>query len=175
MTGPAAEVGRDAFRAAMSRFATGVTVVTARGTHPHAMTVNALASVSLDPPLLLVCVEQEARLHDVVLADGRFGVSVLAQQQARISDWLATRGRPLVGQLAQVPTRTGEVLGVPLVEGSLVQLECEVHAAHPAGDHTIVVGAVRGLTTDPGAGEPLLWFASAYRALADGPPPPPGR
>lgn len=163
-------VARDAFRAAMGRFATGVTVLTARGTHPHAMTVNAVASVSLDPPLLLVCVEEEARLHDAVLSDGRFGLSVLAQHQARVSDWLATRGRPLVSQLAQVPTRTGPVLGVPLVEGSLVQLECEVHAAHPGGDHTIVVGAVRGVTTDPEA-EPLVWFASAYRALAEGPPP----
>lgn len=162
-------VARDAFRSAIGLFATGVTVVTARGRHPHAMTANAVASVSLDPPLLLVCLEQDARVHDAVLEDGRFGVSVLAAAQVRISDWLATRGRPLLGQLSQVPTCTGEVLGLPLVSGSLVRLECEVDAAHPAGDHTIVVGAVRGLTVAAGAADPLVWFASGYRGLADGP------
>lgn len=157
-------VPRDAFRTAMGRFASGVTVVTARGRHPHAMTANAVASVSLDPPLLLVCLEQDARVHDAVLEDGRFGVSVLAADQERVSRWLATRGRPQVAQLSQVPTVTGPVLGLPLVAGSLVRLECEVQAAHPAGDHTIVVGAVRGLgATD---GDPLLWFGSGYRRLA---------
>lgn len=160
------DVGRDAFRAAMGRFATGVTVVTARGVHPHAMTANAVASVSLDPPLLLVCVEQEARLHDAVLADGRFGLTVLSEEQGRISDWLATRGRPLVGQLSQVPTTAGPVLGVPLVDGGLVQLECEVHAVHPEGDHSIVVGAVRGVTVAEGSRDPLLWYGSGYRTLA---------
>lgn len=158
----------EAFRAAMSRFATGVTVVTApgRGGHTHAMTANAVASVSLDPPLLLVCVEQEARVHDAVLATGRFGVSVLAADQARISDWLATRGRPVVGQLDQVPHRTGGVLGVPLIEGSLVAMECEVDAVHPAGDHTIVVGAVRSVDSSTQVTDPLLWFGSTYRRLA---------
>ena len=160
-------VERDRYRAAMGRFATGVTVVTARGRHPHAMTANAVASVSLDPPLLLVCLEQDARVHDAVLEDGRFGVSVLAEGQGRVSDWLATRGRPLVGQLAQVPTTAGAVLGVPLVDGALAQLECEVDAAHPAGDHTIVVGRVRGLVLPDHEAEPLVWFASAYRRLAD--------
>lgn len=158
-----------AFRSAIGRFATGVTVVTARGRHPHAMTANAVASVSLDPPLLLVCLEQDARVHDAVLEDGRFGVSVLGADQVRISDWLATRGRPLVGQLSQVPVVTGAVLGLPLVAGSLVRLECEVEAAHPAGDHTIVVGAVRGLGTGPGTADPLVWFASGYRGLTEAP------
>lgn len=162
----APEVGRDEFRAAMGRFATGVTVVTARGVHPHAMTANAVASVSLDPPLLLVCVEQEARLHDALVADGRFGVTVLAEGQERISDWLATRGRPLVGQLSQVPTTPGPVLGVPLVTGGLVQLECEVRAVHPEGDHSIVVGVVRSAAVAEESREPLLWYASGYRTVA---------
>ncbi len=163
---PPGEVERVGYRTAMGRFATGVTVVTARGTHPHAMTANAVASVSLDPPLLLVCIEQDARVHDAVLEDGRFGVSVLAQDQARISHWLATRGRPLFGQLDQVPTSTGAVLGVPLVDGALTTLECEVTAAHPAGDHTIVVGAVRGLVLPVHQAEPLVWFSSSYRSLS---------
>lgn len=162
-------VGRDAYRAAMGRFATGVTIVTARGRHPHAMTANSVASVSLEPPTLLVCIEQDARVHDAVLEDGRFGVSVLAQDQGRISDWLATRGRPLVGQLDQVPTEAGGALGVPLVRGALAQLECEVTAVHPVGDHSIVVGTVRALSLPDHEGEPLVWFASAYRRLASGP------
>ena len=162
-------VAGEAFRGAMGRFATGVTVITARGRHPHAMTANAFASVSLDPPLLLVCLEQDARVHDAVLEDGRFGVSVLGADQTRISDWLATRGRPLVAQLSQVPVVTGAVLGLPLVVGSLVRLECEVQAAHPAGDHTIVVGAVRGLGTGPLTADPLVWFAGGYRTLSEAP------
>ncbi|WP_380166099.1 flavin reductase family protein [Jannaschia sp. R86511] len=166
--GTGGPVGRDAYRAAMGRFATGVTIVTARGRHPHAMTANSLASVSLDPPTLLVCVEQDARVHDAVVDDGRFGVSVLGADQARISDWLASRGRPLVGQLDQVPTVTGAVLGLPLVAGALAQLECEVSAVHPAGDHSIVVGTVRGLTLPEHQDDPLVWFASAYRRLAGG-------
>ena len=156
-----------AFRSAMGRFATGVTVVSARGRHPHAMTANAVTSVSLDPPLLLVCLDQEARVHDAVLEDGRFGVSVLGADQVRISDWLATRGRPLVGQLSQVPVVIGEVLGMPLVAGSLVRLECEVEAAHPAGDHTVVIGAVRGLDAGAGPADPLVWFGGGYRTLGD--------
>ena len=161
----AGPVTREAYRSAMARFATGVTVVTARGRHPHAMTANALASVSLAPPLLLVCLDQDARVHDAVLEDGRFGVSVLAEDQQPASRWLSTRGRPQVAQLSQVPTLTGAVLGLPLLAHSLVRLECEVEAAHPAGDHTIVVGAVRGVETSPG--EPLVWFASRYRRLAE--------
>lgn len=152
----------------MSRFATGVTVVTARGRHPHAMTANAVASVSLDPPMLLVCIEQDARVHDAVVDDGRFGVSVLAAGQTGISDWLALRGRPLIGQLDRVPTDTGPVLGVPLVRGSLARMECEVRDVHPAGTHSIVVGTVVGLGVADGDLEPLVWFASAYRGLAKG-------
>jgi len=162
-------VTRDLYRSAMGRFATGVTVVTARGRHPHAMTANAVASVSLEPPMLLVCIEQDARVHDAVVEDGRFGVSVLAQGQGRISDWLASRGRPLVGQLDQVPTETGAVLDLPLVRGALAQLECEVTDVHAAGDHSIVVGTVRGLTLGEHEDDPLVWFASAYRGLSHGP------
>lgn len=158
-------MGRDTYRAAMSRFATGVTVVTARGTHPHAMTANAVASVSLDPPLLLVCLEQDARVHDAVLDDGRFGVSILSERQGRISDWLATRGRPLIGQLDQIPTTPGAVLGVPLVRDCLISVECEVDASYPAGDHTIVVGAVRAVEVHDKDSAPLIWFASSYRKL----------
>lgn len=167
-TGPAEPVDADVFRQAMGRFVTGVTVVSAPGTatQPHAMTANAVTSVSLDPCLLLVCVEQEARFHEAVVDGGAFGVSVLSAEQRRVARWLATRGRPLVGQLAQVPHHAGPVTGVPLVTGALSTLECAVESLHDAGDHTIVVGRVLAATADEHGGEPLVWYRSAYRRLA---------
>lgn len=155
------------FRSAVARWATGVTVVTARGRHPHAMTANSVASVSLEPPTLLVCLEVDSRVHDAVLDDGRFGVSVLAHDQQPVAAWLATRGRPLLGQLDRVPHAPGPVLGVPLVDGALATFECAVAAAHPAGDHTVVLGEVRGVGAGAPGEQPLVWFASAYRSLAE--------
>lgn len=156
------------FRQAMGRFATGVTVVSAPGTtsQPQAMTANSVTSVSLDPCLLLVCVEREARFHDAVVDGGSLGLSVLSAEQARVADWLATRGRPLVGQLDQVPHHSGPVTGVPLVDGALSTVECAVEQVHTAGDHSIVVGRVLAVTLRPEAGEPLVWFRGSYRRLA---------
>lgn len=168
MTGHGEPVDADVFRQAMSRFATGVTVVSAPGTatQPQAMTANAVASVSLEPCLLLVCVERDARFHEAVVDGDVFGVSVLSAAQRRVGDWLATRGRPLVGQLDQVAHHAGPVTGVPLVSGALSTLECGVQSLHEAGDHTIVVGRVLAATVDEQGGEPLVWFRSAYRRLA---------
>ena len=88
------------FRLAMGRFATGVTVVTTRaGEHDHAMTANSLASVSLDPLLVLVCVENDSRFFDAVIDTGAWGVSVLPHRARPAAAWLATSGRPLHGQL----------------------------------------------------------------------------
>ncbi|MFC5380683.1 flavin reductase family protein [Aquipuribacter nitratireducens] len=156
------------YRSAVARFATGVTVVTVPGRHPHAMTANAVASVSLEPPTLLVCLEQDARVHDAALEEGRLGVSVLAADQQPVAAWLATRGRPSLGQLDRVPHHSGPVLGVPLVDGALATFECEVVAAHPVATHTVVVAEVRGVGGDAPAADPLLWFASAYRGLSPG-------
>lgn len=156
------------YRAAMARFATGVTTVTARARHPHAMTANAVASVTLEPPTLLVCLEQDSRVHDAVLDDGRFGVSVLAHDQQAVGDWLSSRGRPQLGQLDRVPHLPGPVLGVPLVAGALATFECEVVAAHPVGTHSVVLGEVRAVGGDRPGEAPLVWFASGYRALGPG-------
>lgn len=166
--GPADPVDVDVFRQAMGRFATGVTVVSAPGTatQPHAMTANAVTSVSLDPCLLLVCVEQEARFHEAVVDGGAFGVSVLGADQRRVAQWLATRGRPLVGQLAQVPHHAGPATGVPLVTGALSTLECSVQSLHDAGDHTIVVGRVLAVAVAERGDEPLVWYRGGYRRLA---------
>src|ERR1700710_1785832 len=93
-----------AYRRAMGRFATGVTVVTARaGDIDHAMTANTFTSVSLEPLLVLICVEREARFHDAVIEAGQWGVSVLDGSARAVSEWLATRGRPLHGQLDRAP------------------------------------------------------------------------
>lgn len=151
----------DALRLAMSRLATGVTVVTASaGGHDHAMTANSFTSVSLDPPLVLLCVQQDRGFHEAVTASGRWGVSVLAESQRATASWLSTPGRPLHGQLERVPHYRSES-GVVLLEGALAVLECETVQAHAAGDHVIVVAQVlRAEHTD--RGEPLVYFRSRY-------------
>jgi flavin reductase (DIM6/NTAB) family NADH-FMN oxidoreductase RutF len=154
------------FRRAMGRWATGVTVLTTRsGGHAHAMTADTLTSVSLEPVLVLVSVEQEARFHDAVLDAAVFGVSVLGADQRPVADWFATRGRPLHGQLDSVPHVDGPLTGVPLLENALTTLECRVRDAHPAGDHTIVVADVVGLDLPDTAGPALVHYRGRYGSL----------
>jgi flavin reductase (DIM6/NTAB) family NADH-FMN oxidoreductase RutF len=154
------------FRRAVGRFATGVTVVsTVTGGHDHAMTANAFTSVSLDPLLVLVCVEQDARFHDAVLDAGHWGVSVLDESARGTAEWLATPGRPLVGQLDPVPHHRGPVTGVALVDAALATLECRTTDIHPGGDHVIVVGEVLGVELAPDGRGPLVYHRSSYRTL----------
>lgn len=163
MSGPDAGV----FRRAMGRFATGVTVVTT--THAgidHAMTANAFTSVSLEPPLVLVCVEREARFHDAVQASGVWAVSVLDDSARAVAAWLATRGRPLHGQLELVPHRRGPLTGIALLEQSLATLECRTTALHPSGDHTIVVGEVLGVELLEHASAALVYHRGQYGHLS---------
>src|SRR5680860_752889 len=154
------------FRRAVGRFATGVTVVsTFVDGHHHAMTANAFASVSLEPPLVLVCVENDARFHDAVLDRGEWGVSVLDDTARGTADWLATPGRPLVGQLDRVPHHIGPITGAALVDAALATLECRTVSLHQAGDHVIVVGRVVGASLAPDGQGPLLYHRSGYRTL----------
>ncbi len=157
-----------AFRRAMGRFPTGVAIVTALDVtgQPQAMTVSSLTSVSLEPCLLLVCLDEDSRVHEAATAAGRFGVSLLGVDDRATSVWLATPGRPSLGQLDRVPHRRGPVTGVPLLDGALATMECAVEAVHPAGDHGIVVGAVLDVAFGPAEREPLVWFRSGYRQLA---------
>ncbi len=166
MTQTPLEPTSDVFRQAMGRFATGVTVVTSRaGGHDHAMTANALASVSLEPMLVLVCVEREARFHETILDAGEWGVSILAASGRPAADWLATRGRPLHGQLDRFPFHRGPATGVALVDEALATIECRTTDAYPAGDHTIVVGEVLSVEITDHPGEALLYYRARFGSV----------
>jgi len=157
----------DSFRRAMGRFATGVTMLTTRtGDVDYAMTASALTSVSLEPLLVLVCVEREARFHDVVLEAGFWGVSVMSVGDRPGADWLATRGRPMHGQLDRIPHHHGPRTGVALLNGALSTFECRTTDVHPGGDHSIVVGEVVSVTSPPRPGEALVYYRGRYGALA---------
>ena len=157
----------DSFRRAMGRFATGVVMLTTRTRDiDTAMTASALTSVSLDPMLLLVCVEREARFHDTVIEAGFWGVSVLSSRDRSAADWLATRGRPLHGQLDLVPHHHGPQTGVALLDGALATFECRTTAVHPAGDHSIVVGEVVSVTNSTHPGDALVYYRGRYGSLA---------
>jgi flavin reductase (DIM6/NTAB) family NADH-FMN oxidoreductase RutF len=161
------EVDEGSFRRAVGRFATGVCVLSAvDGAMDHAMTANAFTSVSLDPMLVLVCVETDARFHDAVLAAGQWAITVLDEGARAASEWLATRGRPLHGQLDRIPFHRGPRTGAALLDGALAWLECRTEAVHTAGDHSIVVGEVIGVELGDERTQPLMYFRSAYHKLA---------
>jgi len=157
----------DTFRRAMGRFVTGVAMLTTRSRDvDYAMTASALTSVSLEPLLLLVCIEREARFHDTVLEAGVWGISVLSAADRSAADWLATRGRPLHGQLDRIPHHHGPQTGVALLNDALSTFECRTTAVHPAGDHTIVVGEVVSVTSATHSGEALVYYRGRYGTLA---------
>jgi flavin reductase ActVB len=157
---------RASFRDAMAHFASGVTVVTAhteRG--PAGFTATAFSSVSLAPPLILVCISQGASAHDAVVGARFFGVNVLADRQARVAEQFARSG---IDRFEGVALRTEEDEKAPLLEGALVQLECRQAATYTAGDHTILIGEVERAWV--GAGRPLVHFARRFGGFAlDGP------
>lgn len=149
------------FRRALGQFATGITVVT---THDAAgrragLTVNSFCSVSLDPPLVLICVDHRSDVDTALRPEGLFGISVLHEGQEEWSRRFASGG---AAKFEGAPLVTGPH-GTLLVPGAIAHLECRVRAGHPEGDHTIWVGEVLGLTTAPG--RPLLFHGSAYRRL----------
>lgn len=154
-------VSSEEFRAALSRFASGVTVVTSVDGEgrPHGITVSAFCSVSLEPPLVLVCIEKLAGSHASLAASGRFSVNLLSSGQQWISDRFASLEPD---KFRDVPTAAGPS-GLPLIEGSLASLECEVRQAVDAGDHSVFIGEVMSARGD--GGDPLLYFLGGYRSL----------
>jgi flavin reductase (DIM6/NTAB) family NADH-FMN oxidoreductase RutF len=154
------QVGPDRFRSVMGRFATGVTVVTASAPDgPVGMTANAVCSLSLEPVLLLVCFDNEARTLPVVQDVGRFGVNVLRADQEDLARLFASK-RPESEKFAGIPHTVHD--GIPVLEGALAWVGCRLERLIPGGDHTIGIGAVEA--AEAGQGEPLLWFRGSYRS-----------
>jgi flavin reductase (DIM6/NTAB) family NADH-FMN oxidoreductase RutF len=166
------DVSPEEFRRTVGLFTTGVTVVTTcHGDILHGMTANAFASVSLDPLLVLVCVDVEAGMHDLLPQSRSFAVSVLAAGQEEESIWFASPRRPAgTDQFDEVDWEPAPASGCPVVAGALAWLDCRVTEVHQAGDHSIFVGEVVDLGTGT-AVDPLLYFGGAYRALAPAAPP----
>ncbi len=154
-----------AFRRALGQFATGITIVTTRDRdgRPMGLTVNAFSSVSLEPPLVLVCIDNRSAARDGLDDSRVFGVSVLREDQEHYSRRFAQPGRE---KFAARDMHLGET-GVALVPGALAHVECRVTGTHAAGDHTIYVGEVVRLVANPG--RPLLYHGSSYSRL-DGSP-----
>jgi flavin reductase len=154
------------FRAAMGTFATGVTVITVdQEGEIHGMTANAFTSVSLDPPLVLVCVDHRARTHAHLHARKRFGVNVLSSTQQAISEYYAQSA-----ETHQHPEKVGARFdrtahGTPVLHGALAYLECRLYSIQPAGDHTIFIAEVEAVELREG--EPLLYFRSQYRSRGE--------
>lgn len=158
----AREFDERTLRGVFGRFATGVTVVTVPTTNGagHGMTANSFTSVSLHPPLVLVCVDRRTDSHPLLLSAGVFAVSVLDAEQAALSDRFA---RNPDHSLTGLDLRTA-ITGAPILASALAFLDCRVDAVHPGGDHDIIVGRV--LAAELGSGDdPLIFFASRYRRL----------
>jgi len=153
------------FRSTVGAFATGVTVVTTRGEeHAYGMTANAFSSVSLDPPLILVCVINPSEGADHITRNGVFAVNILSVDQEPLSRYFASRDRPK-GRDAfrDVPHRV-LTSGSPILEGAAAFMDCRVHAMHEAGDHLIFIGEVLELDVQDG-GTPLVFHGGGYRLL----------
>jgi flavin reductase (DIM6/NTAB) family NADH-FMN oxidoreductase RutF len=148
------------FRNVMGHFASGVTVVTTEHRDkPYGMTVASFASLSLRPPLALICIERAIRTHAAIDDSGKFAVNILEESQEAISALFASRADD---KFAQVPFSRG-ALGLPLLEGTLASLECNVTHRLPGGDHTIFVGEI--VTATAREGRPLLYFRGGYHGL----------
>jgi flavin reductase (DIM6/NTAB) family NADH-FMN oxidoreductase RutF len=160
-------VSQAEFRKALSSFATGITVITLDSDgEVHGMTANAFASVSLDPMLVLVCVDQRARTHAHLHAKKRFGVNVLAENQKKISEYYARPARAHDRAAEEAGARFERTRhGTPVLQGGLAYLECRLHTAQDAGDHTIFIAEVEEVVVRDGT--PLLFFGSQYRKLGE--------
>jgi flavin reductase (DIM6/NTAB) family NADH-FMN oxidoreductase RutF len=151
-----------ALRATLGRFATGVTIVSTAGPDGiHAMTANAFTSVSLDPPLVLVSVDNRTRMHQLLPGTRRYGVSVLAAEQERLAMHFA--GRPMPDHADPFVWECD----VPVVKGAIAHFACDSYAEHEAGDHTLHLGRVRAFQARPG--RPLVFHAGEFTCVANEP------
>ena len=145
----------------MGRFASGVTVVTVKGEddRPNGMTVSAFSSVSLDPPLILVCIDKRAGVHDYLKEGNHFAVNILGEEQEVISRRFASKAEDRFDGIGYKDGTTG----APLLDGAIAYLECRVVHEHAGGDHTIVVGEV--IFANATDGKPLAYFRGGYAQL----------
>ncbi|MBI3362659.1 MAG: flavin reductase family protein [Chloroflexi bacterium] len=158
-------VDSETLRTALRGWASGVTIVTARaGGETHGMTVSSFTSVSLDPPLVLVCIEQSTRTHRLIQASGAFAVSVLNESQGEWSDRFGGRdsdGRERFEGVATFAALTG----APILGDGVAYFDCVIQEKHPAGNHTIFVGQVVAAKLANGRA-PLVYWKQAYRKIA---------
>jgi 4-nitrophenol 2-monooxygenase / 4-nitrocatechol 4-monooxygenase, reductase component len=156
-------IAADDFRRVLGHFATGVTIVTTcdADARPTGLTASAFSSVSLEPPLVLICVDHKSQTYPALRERGRFAVNILGVDQQAISRRCASSR---LDKFDEVPHSMSE-LGLPLIHGALAQLECTTVSMHIEGDHTIFVGRVERARAE--AGEPLLYFRGQYDRLAN--------
>jgi flavin reductase (DIM6/NTAB) family NADH-FMN oxidoreductase RutF len=154
-------VSNEQFRRACGRFATGVAVASVTDVNgvPHGLTVNSFSSVSLDPPLILICLGHAIAAIDAFREATHFGLSVLRENQRVLSERFAA---PMDNRFESLSWRRGKT-GVPLLDGVLAQIECETIRRISEGDHDIFVGKMVVATVEEG--DPLIYFASEYRKL----------
>ncbi|MEN3333011.1 MAG: hypothetical protein V7641_2376 [Blastocatellia bacterium] len=155
-------VSKDEFRSAMSRFASGVTIVTTRAEdhQPNGLTVSSFASLSLESPLVLVCIDKHASIHGLLVEGRYFAVNVLAEDQEILSRRFASRDADRFSGTGYVDGMTG----VPILSDVLAAIECRIVHTYPGGDHTIVVGEVEHAIVHDG--KPLVYFRGGYAQLA---------
>ena len=151
----------DDFRNVLSHFASGVTIVTTCDgeQHPTGLTASAFCSVSLDPPMVLICVDHKSQSYPHIRDGGRFGINILPQAHEHLSRRFASSR---LDKFDGVGFTMG-TLGVPLIDGALAHLECRTASAHVEGDHTIFVGRVESIGI--GDGQPLLYYRGKYHQL----------
>jgi flavin reductase (DIM6/NTAB) family NADH-FMN oxidoreductase RutF len=153
----------------MGRFATGVTIITTRlGDDLHGMTANAVTSLSLDPKLVLVCVDKNADTHDILLQAGFFAVNILARDQEELATRLATKKGDSWSHGLDDVSHQLAATGAPIIDGSLAYLDCKTLTEHHGGDHTIFIGEVLDAKELSDA-EPLLFYTGKFGNFARGP------
>ena len=153
-------LSKDDFRKILGSFATGVTVITTNvDGRLHGMTASAFASLSLEPMLVLVCVDKAAVSHDLIARSGSFAVNILKRQQEDVSTNFARKDPDRKLEIKDLPHRLG-VTGSPILEEALAYLDCRIYQAYAGGDHTIFVGEVQEGGVQDGA--PLLFFRGRY-------------